>query len=310
MAKTVDNIIATIGNTPLIKINKISKGLYANIFVKAEFFNPLSSIKDRIGFAMIEDAEKNGKIGPGATIVEPTSGNTGIALAFVCAQRGYKLILTMPETMSIERRALLKMLGAEIVLTESSKGMSGAILKAEEILKSNKNSYMPNQFENPINPKAHKKTTAVEIWDAMGGNIDAFVSSVGSGGTITGVGEFLKEKNSKIKVVAVEPKDSPVLSGGKPGEHKIQGIGAGFVPSILNRTILDEIILVSSEDAGNMVKELAKEEGLLAGISSGANLWAAMEIAKRPEMKDKNIVTVLCDSGERYISTWLFKENN
>lgn len=312
MAKIYKNIAELIGKTPLLHLVNYEKkhGLKATLVGKLEYYNPAGSVKDRIAKSMIEDAENRGVLKPDTVIIEPTSGNTGIALAAIAAARGYRVILTMPETMSIERRALLKMLGAEIVLTESSKGMSGAILKAEEILKSNKNSYMPNQFENPINPKAHKKTTAVEIWDAMGGNIDAFVSSVGSGGTITGVGEFLKEKNSKIKVVAVEPKDSPVLSGGKPGEHKIQGIGAGFVPSILNRTILDEIILVSSEDAGNMVKELAKEEGLLAGISSGANLWAAMEIAKRPEMKDKNIVTVLCDSGERYISTWLFKENN
>ncbi len=307
MAKVYNNIIETVGNTPLIKINKLADKSGGTVFVKAEFFNPLSSVKDRIGIAMIEAAEKQGQIKKNTIIVEPTSGNTGIALAFVCAQRGYKLILTMPETMSKERIALLKMLGAEVVLTEGAKGMSGAIAKAEEILKNNPDSFMPQQFKNPANPAMHKKTTAVEIWDALSGKIDYFIAGVGTGGTLSGVGGYLKEKNPQVKIIAVEPKDSPVLSGGKAAPHKIQGIGAGFVPDTLDTKIIDEIIRVDAADAGNASKKLAKEEGMLAGISSGANLWAALQIAARPEAKGKNIVTVLCDTGERYVSTWLFE---
>jgi len=304
--KIYNDITAAIGNTPLVKINKMAAGFPGNVFVKAEFFNPLSSVKDRIGLAMIEDAESRALIKKGSLIVEPTSGNTGIALAFVCAQRGYKLILTMPETMSAERRALLKFLGAEIVLTEGAKGMSGAIAKAEEILKQNPGSFMPNQFTNPANPAVHKKTTGPEIWNAMEGKVDYFIAGVGTGGTISGAGEFLKEKNPSVKIIAVEPTESPVLSGGKAGPHKIQGIGAGFVPETYNGKIVDEILKVDANDAGETARKLAKEEGILAGISSGANVFAALEVAKRPEAKGKNIVTVLCDTGERYISTWLF----
>lgn len=307
MANLFENITQTIGNTPLVQINNLAKGVENNIFVKVESFNPLSSIKDRIAKAMIKQAEKEGKINKDTVIIEATSGNTGIGLAFICAQKGYKLILTMPETMSKERRSLLKMLGAEIVLTEGSKGMQGAVDKANELAKENLNSFMPKQFENPANPKAHKEITAPEIWESLEGGIDYFVAAVGTGGTITGIGEFLKEKNKNIKVIAVEPKESPVLSGGKAGAHGIQGIGAGFVPKILNTQIIDEIIQVDTRDAITAAKQLAQKEGILAGISSGANLFAALEIAKRPEVKGKNIVTVICDTGERYISTSLFE---
>ncbi|MDD5021548.1 MAG: cysteine synthase A [Endomicrobiaceae bacterium] len=306
MGKYFNSIIETIGNTPLIKLNNLSKELHSNIFVKVESFNPLSSVKDRIGLALIEDGEKNGLIKKDTTIIEPTSGNTGIALAFVCASKGYKLILTMPESMSIERRRLLKALGAEIELTESSKGMIGAIEKANELKNSIKNSYIPGQFTNPVNPFIHKTTTAVEIWNDIDGKIDCFVAGVGTGGTITGVGEFLKEKNKEIKIIAVEPKESAVISGQKSGSHKIQGIGAGFIPAILNASIIDEFITVDSNDAGETTRQLALKEGILVGISSGANLWATMQIAKRLENKGKNIVTVLPDTGERYLSTWLF----
>jgi cysteine synthase A len=305
MGKIFENITETIGNTPLVKINKLNDG-EANIFAKLEFFNPCSSVKDRIGIAMIEDAEKNGFIKEGTIIIEPTSGNTGIALASVCASKGYKLILTMPETMSIERRKLISIFGAEIVLTDGAKGMTGAVQKAEELHKNTPNSFMPMQFNNASNPSIHKRTTATEILNDTDGKIDVFIAGVGTGGTITGVGEVLKKYNPSIKIIAVEPEDSPVLSGGKAGAHKIQGIGAGFVPQILNLAIVDEIIKVSNENAGNLTRELAKKEGLLCGISSGASMWAGLLVSKRPEFKNKNIVVLLPDTGERYLSTWVF----
>jgi cysteine synthase A len=308
MARIFDDITQTIGHTPLVKINRLAKGLSATVLVKLEFFNPLSSVKDRIGLAMIEDAEKSGKLKKGSVIIEPTSGNTGIALAFVAAAKGYSLILTMPDTMSVERRKLLKALGAEVVLTEGAKGMKGAITKAEELAKATPHSFIPQQFMNPANPEIHRQTTAQEILADTKGKVDIFVAGVGTGGTITGVGEVLKKKNAHVKIIAVEPKDSPVLSGGQPSPHKIQGIGAGFVPEILNLKIIDEILTVSHEDAGHIARRLAKEEGILCGISAGANLWAALEVAKRPESKGKTIVTILCDTGERYLSTWLFED--
>lgn len=306
--KIYDDITQTIGNTPLIRLNRLTAGLAATVLVKAETFNPLSSVKDRIGLAMIEAAEREGRIKPGAVVIEPTSGNTGIGLAFVCAARGYRLILTMPETMSVERRQLLKALGAEIVLTDGAKGMPGAIEKAHELQAKTPGSYIPQQFENPANPEAHRRTTAVEILADTEGEVDYFVAGVGTGGTLTGVGEVLKARVSGVKVIAVEPASSPVLSGGKPGANRIQGIGAGFVPKVLNRSIIDEIIQVEAEDAGAIARRLAREEGILCGISAGANVWAAIEVAKRPEAKGKTIVTVLCDTGERYLSTWLFQE--
>lgn len=308
MARIFDDITKTIGNTPLVRIKKLTKSCVAQIVVKVESFNPLSSVKDRIGVAMIETAEKLGLIDKDTVIIEPTSGNTGIALAFVCASKGYKLILTMPETMSMERRALLRIFGAELVLTEGNKGMRGAVEKAEELAKEYPKSFIPQQFKNLANPEIHRKTTAEEIWNDTDGKVDILVGGVGTGGTITGVGEVIKSRKPDFKVIAVEPKDSPVLSGGKPGMHKIQGIGAGFVPDILNRNIIDEIIQVTNEDAGETARKLAKEEGILAGISSGAALWAALEVGKRPENKDKLIVVVLPDTGERYLSTWLFQE--
>ncbi len=308
MGKIFESITETVGNTPLVRLNKLAQGAGATVLVKVESFNPLSSVKDRIGVALIEDAEKKGLIKKDTVIIEPTSGNTGIALAFVAAAKGYKLILTMPETMSIERRQLFKIFGAELVLTEGPKGMKGAVAKAEELVKSTPNSFMPQQFNNPANPEIHKKTTAEEILKDTGGNIDYFVAGVGTGGTITGVGEVLKKRSKNVKLIAVEPKDSPVLSGGNPGPHKIQGIGAGFVPQVLNTKLIDEIIQVESADAGNIARRLAREEGILAGISSGAALWAGLEVARRPEAKGKTIVVLLPDSGERYLSTWLFGE--
>ena len=273
---------------------------------KLETANPLSSVKDRIGFAMIHDAEEKGSLHDKTIIVEPTSGNTGIALAFVAAVKGYKLMLTMPDTMSMERRKLLQMLGAELVLTDGALGMRGAIEKAQEIVERNTSAFMPQQFNNPANPEIHRKTTAMEIWNDTGGNVDVFVAGVGTGGTITGVGEVLKAKKPSVTIIAVEPEKSPVLSGGKPGPHTIQGIGAGFIPQVLNRSIIDEIVTVDDTDAGNTVRKLAKVEGILAGISAGAAMWAACKIASRPESKGKTIVVLLPDSGERYVSTWLF----
>jgi len=306
--KVANNITELIGNTPLIKINTLNKDGKAEVFAKLEAFNPFSSVKDRIGLAMIEDSEKKGLIKKGTVLIEPTSGNTGIALAFVCAVKKYRLILTMPETMSIERRKLLKALGAEIVLTEGAKGMKGAVAKADELAKEIPDSFIPQQFNNPANPEVHRKTTSQEIWNDTDGKIDIFIGGVGTGGTITGVGEILKSKKNSVKVIAVEPEASPVLSGGTPGPHKIQGIGAGFIPNVFNAKIIDEIIKVKDSDAGNTARRLAKEEGILIGISSGAALWAALEVAKRDENKGKLVVVLLPDTGERYLSTWLFEE--
>jgi len=307
MGKIYEDITKTVGRTPIVRINRLNGAGGATVLAKLESFNPLSSVKDRIGVAMIEAAEQSGLIGPGTVVIEPTSGNTGIALAFVCAAKGYKLILTMPETMSVERRQLLAILGAEVVLTEGTKGMKGAVEKAEELAKEVPDSFIPQQFNNPANPEIHRKTTAQEIWKDTDGRLDYFVAGIGTGGTITGVGEVLKRRNPALKVVAVEPADSPVLSGGKPGPHKIQGIGAGFVPAVLNRSVIDEIMTVSHEDAGDTARRLAREEGILAGISSGANLWAALQVARRPEAAGKVILTLLPDTGERYLSTWLFQ---
>ncbi len=303
-----DDITKTIGHTPLVKIGRMFPDAQATILAKLESFNPLSSVKDRIGVAMIEDAEKKGQLKAGATIIEPTSGNTGIALAFVAAARGYKLILTMPETMSSERRQLLKIFGAELVLTPGSEGISGAIKKAEELVKNTPNSFMPQQFNNPANPEIHRKTTAEEIWEDTDGKVDILVVGVGTGGTLTGVGEVIKKRKPAFKVVAVEPVKSPVLSGGKPGPHKIQGIGAGFVPQVLNVSLIDEIIKVEDEAAGEASRKLAKTEGILACISGGAALWAAGEVARRGENKGKTVVVILPDTGERYLTTWLFQE--
>jgi len=302
-----DDITGTIGNTPLVMLNRVVKK-DTKMAAKLESFNPMSSVKDRIGLSMILEAERQGKIGPDSVIVEPTSGNTGIALAFVCATRGYRLILTMPDSMSIERRKLLKIFGAEVVLTPAKEGMKGAIEKAQKIVNSTEGAFMPHQFDNPSNPEIHRKTTAEEIWRDTDGEVDIFVAGVGTGGTITGVGEILKKKKPTVKIIAVEPADSPVMSGGNPGSHKIQGIGAGFTPNVLNMDIVDEVIQVKHEDAGAMSRRLARKEGILAGISAGAALWAALEVAKKPENKGKLIVVVLPDSGERYLSTWLFED--
>ncbi len=303
--KIYANILDKIGRTPLVRINKINKG-GAEILAKVEYFNPAGSVKDRIAIGMIEAAERAGKITPGSLIIEPTSGNTGIGLALVAAVKGYKLILTMPDTMSIERRKLLAAYGAELVLTEGALGMKGAIAKAEELAKAHPGSFIPQQFDNPANPEYHRRTTAEEIWQDAEGRVDAFVAGVGTGGTLTGVGEVLKSRSPGVKLIAVEPSDSPVLSGGKPGPHKIQGIGAGFVPKVLNTGIIDEIIPVKAEDAGNTARAAAKQEGLLVGISSGAALFAALELSKRPEYTGKRIVALLPDTGERYLSGWLF----
>jgi len=306
--KIYKNMYKTIGSTQLVRLNRITSSIGCEILAKQESFNPLGSVKDRIGLAMIEAAEEQGLIKPGDTIVEPTSGNTGIALAFVCAVKNYVLVLTMPETMSMERRMLLKHLGAKLVLTPGPEGMKGAIAKAKEILENTSNSYMPDQFSNPANPEIHRQTTAEEIWNSTEGNVDIFVSGVGTGGTITGVSEVIKARKPSFKAVAVEPAASPILSGGKPGPHKIQGIGAGFVPDILNTKIIDEIVTVTNEDAIETSRQLALQEGILCGISSGAAVWAALETAKKEENKGKQIVVVLPDTGERYLSTDLFSE--
>lgn len=297
-----DSMVSTIGNTPLIRLNHVTKGLDAEVCVKAEFFNPLFSVKDRIGKSMIEAGERDGKLQPGGLIIEPTSGNTGIALAFVARAKGYRCILTMPESMSLERKVLLRMLGAELVLTPRAKGMGGAIAMANKLLAETSGSFGPSQFDNPANPQAHRETTAEEIWRDTEGRIDAFVAGVGTGGTITGVGEVLKAR-CDLKIITVEPTNSAVISGGPPGPHMIQGLGAGFIPGNLNVDILDETILVTNEDAFATAQALAQQEGLPAGISTGANVWAAMQVAKRPEYKGKRIVTVGCSSSERYLST-------
>jgi cysteine synthase A len=297
-----------VGNTPLVRINRLAQGLKADLLVKVESFNPLSSVKDRIGVSIIEEAERAGLIDSETVIIEPTSGNTGIALAFVCAARGYRLILTMPEGMSVERAQLLRIFGAEVVLTDGAKGMKGAIDKAEELLKKYPGAFMPRQFTNPSNPAVHRDTTAEEIWRDTDGKVDIFVAGVGTGGAITGIAEALKKKKPSVRIIAVEPSGCAVLSGGRPGNHKIQGLGCGFIPDVLNVKLLDEVIKVTNEDAGRMTRELARQEGILAGISGGAALWAGLEVAGRKESRGKTLVVLLPDTGERYLSTWLFRE--
>ncbi len=306
--KTYDNAAQAIGDTPMIRINRLVPEGGATVFAKCEFFQPLNSVKDRIGVAMIEAGERDGKITQSTHIIEPTSGNTGIALAFVCAAKGYKLTLTMPESMSVERRSLLRGMGANLVLTPAAEGMKGAISKAHELVSQDPHGFLPQQFENPANPAIHEKTTGPEIWEDSGKNIDAIVAGVGTGGTITGVARFIKSVNPNFKVIAVEPKHSPVISGGQPGKHRIQGIGAGFIPGNLDTKIIDDVVTVDDEDAFEWGKRLAKHEGIVAGISSGANMWAAAQIAARPEFKGKRIVTIMCSLGERYLSTPLFAE--
>ncbi|MCX6353667.1 MAG: cysteine synthase A [Candidatus Aureabacteria bacterium] len=308
MSNIFNDITKTIGNTPLVKLNKIAEGVDAVVLAKLESFNPLSSVKDRIGVAMIEDAEKRGKLTTESVLIEPTSGNTGIALAFVAAAKGYRLILTMPDTMSMERRQLLTIFGAELILTPGSEGMKGAVKEAEALTHTIPHAVMLQQFNNPANPEIHRRTTAEEIWKDTDGAVDILVAGVGTGGTITGVSEVIKKRKKGFLAIAVEPDASPVLSGGKPGPHKIQGIGAGFVPQVLNRDLVDEVIRVTNEDAGIVARRLAKLEGILAGISSGAATWAALEVAKRKEHRGKVIVVVLPDTGERYLSTWLFQQ--
>jgi cysteine synthase A len=305
MSAIFEDITSAIGFTPLVRINKLGAGK-ATILAKLEFYNPCGSVKDRIALSMIESAEQQGLIKPDTVIVEPTSGNTGIGLAFVCAAKGYKLILTMPESMSIERRKILQVFGAELVLTPAERGMTGAVEKAEELVAADSNAFMPQQFKNPANPQIHRETTAIEIWEDADHRIDIFIAGVGTGGTITGCGEVLKQRNKNLKVIAVEPKDSPVLSGGKPGPHKIQGIGAGFVPDVLNVDIIDEIIQVSNEDAMETARQMAAKEGIFVGISSGAAMWAAIQVSLRQDNQGKTIVVILPDTGERYISTEMF----
>ncbi len=301
-----DNLAQTTGGTPLVAIQRLNEHGGADIIAKLESFNPLSSVKDRIGVAMIEDAERKGMIASDTTIIEPTSGNTGIALAFACAAKGYRLILTMPDTMSTERRRLLKIFGAELVLTDGAFGMKGAIEEAERLVDSMPDSVMLQQFSNPANPDVHRRTTAEEVWEDTDGTVDVFVAGVGTGGTVTGVGEVLKQRKPGIKIIAVEPEDSPVISGGQPGPHKIQGIGAGFIPGNLNTEVIDEVVQVKNDDAGDIARKLAEMEGMLCGISSGAAMWAALQVGKRPDMQGKKIVVLLPDTGERYLSTWLF----
>jgi cysteine synthase A len=308
MAKIANIISELIGQTPLLRLNRITQGCKAEVIAKLESFNPCGSVKDRIGFSMIEAAEKAGRIKRDTIILEPTSGNTGIALAFICAAKGYPLVLTMPDTMSAERIHLVRMFGAEVILTPGNEGMTGAVKTAEEMASKDSRYFIPQQFKNPANPKIHRETTALEIWKDTDGQVDVFVAGVGTGGTITGISDVIKKRKPEFKAIAVEPENSAVLSGGRPGPHKIQGIGAGFVPEVLRMDLVDEVIKVSNEDAGLLARRLAKEEGVLAGISSGAAAWAAIEVAKRRENEGKMIVVLLPDTGERYISTWLFNE--
>jgi cysteine synthase len=306
MAEIANFISELIGRTPLLRLNRVTRGCKGEVIAKLESFNPCGSVKDRIGFSMIEAAEKTGLIKKDTVILEPTSGNTGIALAFICAAKGYPLVLTMPDTMSAERIHLLKMFGAEVILTPGNEGMTGAVKTAEEMASKDSRYFIPQQFKNPANPEIHRKTTALEIWEDTDGQVDVLVAGVGTGGTITGISDVIKKKKPEFKAIAVEPENSPILSGGRPGPHKIQGIGAGFVPEVLRMDLVDEVIKVSNEDAGLLARRLAKEEGVLAGISSGAAAWAAIEVAKRQENEGKMIVVLLPDTGERYISTWLF----